>query len=196
MFGWWKRKKDPAPGNNAWGDYEGAGIALICPDCSAPHMLEETPQFRALLEHLCQEIGDSSQKIYDEFNLLGEGSWEVQPEEDMLKFKDAGGKTCYAHYGLIASWNETTHSWMWAWGMPEAWGTPEACLGVVRALCDRAKAEDWQAATERMLLVNEHEAWHLTKLAAHISDMPLVYRGKVNDANWHFYAIGQLRWAS
>ena len=203
MFGWFKRKPhtpepeaESAPATrDRYGDYDGKGIWVICPDCGNPHKVDETPEFRALLERLCTELGDSSRALYEEVHILGQGRWDIDPETATFTFTDETGRRCHARYGFIASWNDTTKSWMWAWGLPEGWDMPEACLGPVRKLHEHAQDAGWDAVTSRMLLVESHEAWHLTKLAAHVNDMPLVYSAKVNPDNRHFYALERPRWS-
>ena len=193
MFGWFRKKlRDDTPQH----DYDCDGIWWICPDCNNPHRVDETAEFRHLLEDLCTKIGESSNEIYEAFDLLSpDGTWQVQDEQALFKFPTARGQSCFARYGLVASWNGDTHSWMWAWGMPDGWVHPYA-VEVADHAREVGEQKGWGALTSRLLLVDEHEAWHLTKLTAHLSDMPLVYRAKVNDVNYHYYAIERPVWAS
>ncbi|MEL6523846.1 MAG: DUF6882 domain-containing protein [Pseudomonadota bacterium] len=191
MFGWFgkKQRKD-----ERWGDYNGKGIWYICPDRNTPQPTAENDAFRWMLRGLCRKLSDSSNELYDRFGLLNRnGSWEVIPDQALFKFNNAAGQTCYARYGLVASWNENSHSWMWAWGMPEGWVHPKA-LSVAQETRRIGEERNWQALTERLLLVDENEAWHLTQLAADLSGLPMVYRAKVNEINTHYYAIDRPVW--
>lgn len=194
MFGFWKRRKkttDSPP------TYDGEGIWLGCPDCGQAHEKLEDPDFDALMERLCSEVGESSRELYREFGMdSGDGRWDVLPEEGIFKITTPEGRTAHARYGLVASWNSDTHSWLWAWAFPEEWNTPEACLQPVRATRARAEQEGWEAATRRVLRINEHQAWHLTNLVAEVNGFPMTYRGKVNDDNHHYYAVDRLAWAN
>ncbi|MBM7068943.1 DUF6882 domain-containing protein [Actibacterium sp. 188UL27-1] len=71
---------------------------------------------------------------------------------------------------------------------------PNALEGVTQSR-EVGEQKAWDILTNWMLLVDEHAAWHLTKLTAHLSNMSLVYRVKVNDANYHYYAIERRVWA-
>ncbi len=174
-----------------WGDYDGNGIWYACSGCKTLHETKDTPEFHALLEQLCCDIGASSREIYDMLGIgTGEGRWDVNPQEGLFTFTDPHGRVSIAPYGVVASWNERSHSWMWAWGFPENWFPEPALAASVRTLA-AGKENGWQAVTERLLAVNEHEAWHLTKLVAHVNGWPLTYRAKVNDINWHYYAIAR-----
>ncbi len=180
------RRKDQDPPES---DYAGEGIWFACPDCNRLHETENGAGFRPLLERLCDEIGESSLAIYAELGLGDRsGRWDVMPEQALFKFTESDGRTAMAPYGVVASWNEDSHSWMWAWGFPEGW-MPEAAVAAAQRARARGEEEGWQALTERMLAVNEEEAWHLTNLVAHLNGWPLVYRAKVNEKNWHFFAI-------
>jgi hypothetical protein len=174
-----------------WGDYQGEGIWYACDGCGALHETDEDAEFTALLEQVCSDIGESSHALYEEFGIHdSEGRWDVIPEEGLFKFTDADGRIATAPYGVVSSWNEKSHSWMWAWSFPEEW-CPNPPRTAVEKTWEIGAANGWQAVTERLLAVNEHEAWHLTNLVAHLAGWPLVYRARVNDINWHYYAIAR-----
>lgn len=178
-------------------EYDGEGIWLGCPDCGGAHEKLDDPDFAALLDRLCSEIGASSRSLYSRFGMDAcDGRWDVLPREGLFKVTDVQGRTALARYGIVASWNAKSHGWLWAWGFPEAWRTPPPCLAPVHRLKDRAEAMGWRAVTTRHLKVNEHEAWHLTNLTAETNGFPMVYRARVNDVNHHYYAIDLLRWTS
>ena len=172
-------------------DYDGTGVWLCCPDCNRPHRVEDG-DFADRLEEACEDVGRTSAEIYASYGLnAGGGRWDVFPEAPLIIFTDALGRKIAGRYGVVGSWNETTHSWLWAWGFPEGWlsGPEGAAAHRIRA---EGARQDWAALTTRTLLVNAHEAWHLTDLAADVMGWPMVYRVKVNDRNWHFLAIDRL----
>ena len=210
MRKWWKKEQvEPEAEKDPWdgdpvsdtptfrGDYEGEGVWYECGHCDAIHELDEAPTYRGLIEDLCTSVGQSSQEVYDRFELGSDGGrWDVIPDEGLFKFTNADGRMCIASYGVVSSWNDQTHSWLWAWAMPEGWISP-AALTACQALKVRADEEgDWDPVQYGTLFVNEHEAWHLTKLTAWVNDMPMVYRAKVNEMNWHYFVIGKLSWAN
>lgn len=179
-----------------WGEYQGTGIWYSCDGCGTLHPIEETTEFRALLEKLCDDIGASSQEIYASFEIGNpDGRWDIFPEEGFFKFTTADGRASIARYGVVASWNQESHSWLWAWAFPDDWTAP-AALEVAKTVHAEGVKHGWQAVTEKYLAVDEDEAWHLTELAAHFSKMPLVYRAKVNEKNWHFFAIERPTWTN
>ncbi|WP_299722410.1 DUF6882 domain-containing protein [uncultured Tateyamaria sp.] len=176
-------------------DYDGDGMWRECLDCGTVHKIEESAQFRILIEQLCCEIGNSSDALYKEFR-IGEpdGFWNVDPEKALFKFTQADGTTSFARYGVIGSYNQNTHSWLWGWGFPEDW-MPQSVLRIAEQCHDHCATQGWTPGTERMLLVNAHEAWHLTKLAAHVAGLPMVYRAAVNETNYHYFAMERPVWS-
>ena len=58
------------------------------------------------------------------------GCWQLFPEEGLFKVTTAQGRSWFARYGLVASWNHDSHSWLWGWAIPpeglnepNPWGT-------------------------------------------------------------------------
>lgn len=179
-----------------WGDYEGRGIWTTGNDNSGPVPVQLSPDFQDTIKQVNEEVGQTSREIYEEFQIGKEGGrWDALPEEGYIRFTLEDGRTSYASYGVAASWAEHSHSWLWSWAMPDDWVHQHA--RVVSKRChDFGTEKSWDALTTKSLLVNEMEAWNLTKLAAQISDMPLVYRAKVNDINWHYFALSRPSWAN
>lgn len=195
MFGFLKRSK--AEKDPRWGDYAGEGIWHSCPDCGALHEIDLDPGFDALLQTLCSDYRESCQALYEKFDFLGTGGrWDVIPSEGLFKMTNAQGRVAHCQYGIAASWNAQSHSWMWGWAFPEEWAMPEVVLTPARRLLERAEAEEWEAATHPILAVNEHEAWHLTNLTAHVMGWPLAYRAPVNDLNTHYFVLSEPHWAN
>ncbi len=192
MLKWFRKpQKNDAP------DYDGEGVWYHCGNCDARHAIDETPEYRNLIEDLCTTVSDSSRELYERLGIgSGDGRWDVLPDEGLFKFTTAEGRSAIAEYGVVGSWNDQTHSWLWTWAMPEDWLTPAS-----RRVCETLKAradteKDWEPVQWGTLFVNEHEAWHLTNLAAWVNNMPMVYRAKVNDLNWHYFAIAEPRWTN
>jgi len=182
--------------NPQWGAYAGEGIWTHSGSTLGAQPVDEPMGFRAKLERISEEVSDSSRKLYDEFRIGAEGArWNALPAEGYIRFCDPDGRTSYASYGVAASWAEHSHSWLWSWAMPKGWVHDHAQVVSKRAR-EYGFEFGWEALTNKSLLVNEQEAWNLTKLVAHISDMPLVYRAKVNDINWHFFALGRPSWVN
>lgn len=187
------RKRDRFDADAQHGGYSGEGIWWCCAESGRAHEVTDAG-FLDHLETLCVEIGRSSAAELEAFDLhRGDGRWQIHPEAAMFVFTTADGRRAAAEYGVIGSWNESSHSWLWAWGFPDDWlEGPEA--GAARRLRAEGERRGWRAVTERHLLVNMHQAWHLTDLAAGVAGWPMVYRAKVNEANWHTFAIDRLTW--
>ena len=182
--------------NRRWGDYEGEGIWYACPGCGSLHKTEADPTFAEILKEASAQVGETTQSIYDAYQIGGgAGRWDTFEAEGLFKFTSPEGRVSMAPYGVVASWNESSHSWMWGWNFPDGW-IENGALNQVRTVHDIGRDHDWQAVSEKLLAVNTNEAWHLTKLCAHLLNYPLVYRAKVNEVNWHYYAIGQLEWVN
>ncbi len=182
--------------NDRWGDYAGEGIWSSGGSGLGPQPIGDAEEFRDLTQCINEEIGRSSRAIYDEFQIGQEGGrWDAMPDDGYIRFTLEDGRTSYASYGVAASWAEHSHSWLWSWAMPEGWVHPLAQIVSKRAH-DLGQKKGWDALTTKSLLVNENEAWNLTKLAAHASEMPLVYRAKVNDINWHYFALSRPSWSN
>lgn len=209
MYSWWKRIQSVASGPQSEEDpvaardepgfphgYEGEGVWYRCDERGSVHEIEEAPAYRGLIEDLCRSVSQSSDEAYDRFGIRGEGRWDVIEREGLFKFTNADGRVAMGPYGVVASWNDKTHSWLWTWAMPDDWIELEA-RKVCARLKERAEEEgNWEPVERGTLYVNEHEAWHLTNLAAWVSDMPMVYRARVNEKNWHYFAIGPLKWTN
>ena len=178
-----------------WGKYRGEGIWSPCEDCGALHEVEEQPAFRTLLERLCTEIGDSTKAAWVEFgDAIENGTWRFFGPEGRIEFHGQDGRVASSAFGVVASWNDEDHSWKWGWDFPDDW-MPAAMRLPAETLRDIGAEEGWDAVTRRLLNVNAHEAWHLTKLTAHAMGWPIVYRMKVNPQNWHYYVFSQPAWA-
>ena len=179
-----------------WGDYEGEGIWHVCDECGHLKEVEQDADFRNMLEDLCREISASSRELYAAYDIgSGGGRWDVIPSEGLFKFTTADGRVAICDYGVVSSWNPDTHSWMWGWGFPDGWIAAKA-LAAVNVAHRAGVSNGWQAVTERLLAVNEHEAWHLTNLVAHLNGWPLVYRARVNERNCHYFALSRPTWAN
>jgi len=177
--------------NPRWGAYIGEGMWTPCQECGGAHPVKEADGFRTRLNRIAEEIGQSSRALYEEFQIGAEGArWNALPQDGYIRFSHPDGRTSYASYGVAASWAEHSHSWLWSWSMPEGWVHEHAQV-VAKRDHDAGRDFGWDALTRKSLLVNEQEAWNLTKLFPHLSDMPLVYRGKVHDINWHYLALSR-----
>ena len=179
-----------------WGEYRGEGIWYACPDCATLRETAHDAELYALLEQVCAELGESSAQIYQEFE-IGDpyGRWATVEDQGLFEFISEDGRTAVSQYGVVASWNERSHSWMWGWGFPDGWIHPQALQAVHKAY-ETGLDNGWQAVPARLLAVTTHEAWHLTKLVAHLNGWPMVYRARVNDINWHYFAMTRPRWVS
>ena len=171
------------------GAYQGEGIWYACPTNGTPREIDDRPAFARLLRDVSSEIGQSSAGITRAFGMDGPGEWRTFEDEGLFRFSAEGGGGFVAPYGVAGSWNAETHSWYWTWAMPDGWVAPAARTAAERlhAHADRA---GWEAGQHGLLYVNEYEAWRMAKLTAHVSGLPLVYRAKVNELNWHYFAIG------
>ncbi|KJZ18867.1 DUF6882 domain-containing protein [Loktanella sp. S4079] len=189
MFGWFKKK------NNSTSDtYDGEGIFIKCEGCENYHRAPDLPDFDDALKAACAQLSESSQRLYETFKIRGhDGRWNVLPEEGTFYFTNSDGRRCFADFSLVGSWIEQTHSWMWGWGLPDTHITDAN-----RKAPDLARAKgienDWPCLTTAMLLLNDHEAWHLTEYAASLAQYPMVYRAKVNEKAWSFFAIDTPVW--
>jgi hypothetical protein len=194
---WFKPQKAPiaaqAEPRENWGDYAGEGIWWICPDCNSPHEVKD----QAFFEHVqnaCEEISDSTRKLYEDFGFLDSGGrWDIDPDNGIFIKTTAEGRKASGKYGVVGSWNEKTHSWLWSWQMDNSW-MPQAATIAAQELKKRGEKEDWIITSASHLLLNEHETWHITNLAAKAAGFSAAYRAKVNDINHHFFIINQLEW--
>ncbi|MCG3266978.1 DUF6882 domain-containing protein [Yoonia sp. I 8.24] len=176
-----------------WGEYKGEGIWCICPDCNAPHEVEDET-FLNEVQSACFEISQTTKKLYDDFHFGVEtGRWDIDPENGLFIKTAPDGRKASGPYAVVGSWNEKTHSWLWSWEMDESW-MPHASTVAALRLQERGQKKGWDITAARHLLVNEHETWHLTNLAAKTAGFQGTYRAKVNDLNHHYFIIDQLEW--
>ena len=134
------------------------------------YRIDETPDFRALVEQQCAKVSASSQVIYQEIGLAKpDGRWDVTPDQARFTFTEHSGTQRHARYGVIGSYNPNSHSWLWSWAFPDGWMPPAATAAARNCV---SWAEKLAALTEPNYL-DEHEA-HMTMLGAHIMGYPLV----------------------
>ena len=180
--------------------YPGEGIFYGCQECGAVHEITLTDTFNDKVAQCCADISASSQDIYETFHIVDEGGhWDISPQDAIFVFTRETGEKCFADYGLVGSWNPDTCSWLWAWHMPEFFGSDrpnDTELDLVRRLRAHGAAQGWKALTEPFLYINEHDSWHMADLAADLAGWPMVYRAKVNDKNFHYFAIARPVFAS
>ncbi|MDO6588917.1 hypothetical protein DS901_13985 [Loktanella sp. D2R18] len=194
---WFKPQTPPVEAVNDacknWGEYKGTGIWWICPDCNAPHEVVDQAFFDEV-QNACADISGSTQKMYDDFHFNSDsGRWDVDPDNGLFIKTAPDGRKASGRYAVVGSWNEKTHSWLWSWEMDESW-IPRAAIEQAHPLLDAGREQEWEITSAKHLLVNAHETWHLTNLAAKIAGFQGTYRAKVNDLNYHYFIIDQLAW--
>ncbi|MEL6451803.1 MAG: DUF6882 domain-containing protein [Pseudomonadota bacterium] len=190
MFGWFARK---TPDNDC---YAGEGTFLGCPSCGGYHRAPDIPAFEAAMEEACAQVSDSTDRLYEAFNIgAPDGRWDMVPADGVFWFTQSCGRRCYAQFSLVGSWIEDTHSWMWGWHLPDSHITD-----ATRKAPDLARAagaaHGWVCLTTPTLLLDDAGAWHMTKYAARCAGHPLVYRAKVNDRAWAYFAMDTPVWES
>lgn len=186
MFGWFKKSGTSSE------TYDGEGIFLSCPDCHNYHRAPENAAFDAAIKTACAEVGDTTQQRYKEFGCLDpNGRWDMLPDEGIFYFTNADSPRCFGNFSLVGSWIAHTHSWMWGWNLPQITPATRKAPDLARA---KGEAEGWPCLTNSSLLLNQEEAWHLTDLAASLAGYPMVYRAKVNEKAWAYFAIDELVW--
>ena len=196
MFGWFKKGKAPPESTDSdprWGKYQGEGIWFVCPDCDALHEVTD-PAFLDHVRDACREVGETTRQTYDAFAFREEGGrWDVDPDLARFYKTTADGRRASGAYGVVGSWNQKTHSWLWSWQMDDSW-MPAPAKSAAKKL--KAQGDDlgWEITSARHLLLNEEEAWHITNLAAQAAGFPATYRAKVNDMNHHYFIIDHLKW--
>lgn len=189
MFSWLKRRNE-----DSTEFYKGDGIFIHCENCGGYHNSPQIPEFENAVKEACIQIGSSSDRLYETFRILDpEGRWDMLPDEGTFFFTNEDGRRCFADYSLVGSWIEETHSWMWGWNLPDTHITD-----ATRKAPDLAHAigseKGWPCLTTPLLMMNECEAWLLTKFAASLAKYPLVYRAKVNEKAWAYFAIDTPIW--
>ena len=197
MLNWFKRRAASQPDtpeqDPRWGDYDGEGIWFICPDCEASHEVTDT-EFLDQVSAACREIDATTKQLYDDFGFAeAGGSWDVDPDIPRFCMTMADGRRASGAYGVVGSWNEKSHSWLWAWQMDDEW-MPAPAKSAARHLKTHGDEHGWQITSARHLLLNENEAWHMTNLAAQAAGFPGTYRAKVNDINHHYFIIDHMKW--
>jgi len=179
------------------GTYRGEGIWSWCSESNTARELPRTEDFVDTLKWVGASYHASLPRLYRDFGLSESGgAWEVFPDHGLFKVTTGSGRSWFAEYGLVASWNHETHSWLWAWAFPRDWQVPPPLVAAAGRTCAVGHEMGWAPLAEPSLLVNEREAWALTALAAHVSELPLIYRARVNEVNMHYFAMSTPVWVS
>ena len=177
------------------GGYRGEGLWVYARQTRVAFEQPLCAHFRAARRHACAENDAMLPGLYRDSGLSESGGcWQLFPEEGLFKVTTAQGRSWFARYGLVASWNHDSHSWLWGWAIPPDRGMPAPPLAPVARLREQGALHGWQALTEPALMVNGREGWRLAQMAARSCHMPLVYRACVNEANTHYFVIDQPCW--
>jgi len=186
MLSWFKKAGKSSD------DYDGEGIFLSCRECNNYHKAPENAAFDAAIRSACAIVSETTQQRYAEFTCTSpDGRWDMLPDEGIFYFTNADGRRSFANFSLVGSWIEHTHSWMWGWNLTQITPATRKAPDLARA---KGEAEGWPCLTNPSLLLNQGEAWHLTNLAAYLAEYPMVYRAKVNEKAWAYFAIDELAW--
>jgi len=139
-------------------------------------------------------VSDTNRELYEKFQFTEKGGrWDIIPEEALFTKTTPDGRRAHGKYGLVGSWNEKSHSWLWSWEMNEEW-MPRPAIQAALALKVMGQIEGLDITAAKHLLLNEDETWHITNLAAQAAGFPGTYRAKVNDVNHHYFIIDDLKW--
>lgn len=171
-----------------------AGIELRCENCGGYHQAAENKAFEDLLRKSCTTISESTAMIYAEFQIVGPGGrWDVDPEFGLIRFTHESGAVACADYQFVGGWIEHSGSFLWGWDHPQKTEVSTRQLEQVRAY---GEANGFPVLTTPYLVVAAEDAWHLAKIAAHLLSWPGVYRAKVNDKSWSYFAFAQPAWVN
>ena len=118
--------RDPeGVGREEPGSYRGEGIWSWCHESNTARELPRTEDFADTLKWVGAGYHASLPRLYRDFGLSENGgAWEVFPDHGLFKVTTVSGRSWFAEYGLVASWNHETHSWLWAWAFPRDWQGP------------------------------------------------------------------------
>lgn len=172
MFGWLKRTEK----NPRWTAYTGRDIWVEQDGYDGQRKAHQPPDFQKEIANANDSMSETCDRLRHEYGLVDEaGTWEVMPESGMFRFTTSAGRTWRAPFGVVASWASISHSWLWAWAIDDAW-----VFSNFKQVANDAKKiglmNSWLPLTAPFLLVNEHEAMRLAKLAANQSNMPIVHQ--------------------
>ena len=190
-------EQDTPPTGHRTGAYTGEGIWSYCPFREQARELSLAPALAAQLQRAEDFCRDRLPDLFEHTGLSAPGGlWQVFPDRQLFKLTTVAGRSWYARYALLASWQAESHSWLWSWAFPSAWNTPPELLSVAQRMRLEGAREGWDLLTEPSLLANEDEAWRLGALAAQSAGKPLVYCAGVGGGMTHVYAIDTPSWMS
>ena len=168
------------------------GIELECPECGNYHPAPDDPAFEELLRVACDTVTQTTDQMYHKFRILEPGGrWDTDDENGVIWWTNEDGAIARADYNFVGGWIEATESFKWGWDHPHS---TAATIGASDRLKLYGEEHCHSVLTTNLLLVTEHDTWHLAKITAFLSNLPGVYRAKVNDRAWAYFAFAEPSW--
>ncbi|MBF9036434.1 hypothetical protein HKCCE2091_19525 [Rhodobacterales bacterium HKCCE2091] len=152
--------------------FQGEGVFPRCPDCGGYHR-DTTPAFQGLVLEACAAVIPSSTRLSREFHADdAAGNWRFDTGTGLFTIEAPGSGRSHAEFHTIGLWDEDSGRFRWSWAWEEGSRPPT----IKAAEHARAVGKHYwlRALTAPELYVGETEAWHLTMVAAYLSDLPMV----------------------
>lgn len=171
-------------------DFNGEGYFVRCADCGGYHR-SEAPGFRDLIAEACTTVEPTTMAIYEEFGLSDAGgSWAYDGDTCLMTFTNGQGRRSNARFHRVGTWLPDSGSFKWAWDAD----APDPTRSAVARLRGMGTDLGFDVLVQPLLLVGKKEAWHLAKLTAWASNLPLVYSVPVTETCRSFMALERPVW--
>lgn len=170
--------------------FSGEGFFVECPGCGGYHR-DTNPAFCDLIEKACDAVQASTLPIYQDFGIGDpDGRWDYDSATQLMTFTTSCGRRSRARYFSVGTWIEETGSFMWSWASDNGPPTRQAAE-FARQFGTENKME---VLTSPMLLVGRSDVWHLCKLTAWLSQLPMIYSVPTSASCRAFMALEHPAW--
>jgi len=171
---------------------EARGIKIECPDCGEIHAPPEIEAFDDLVRTACIAVSETVQPLYQKFGMRDPGGrWDIDDQKGLIFWTNAEGRVSRAHYQFVGRWLDKNGSFKWGWDHPHA---TEATEIAAQRVFEYGEERGFPVLTSNLLIVDQDNAWHMADVAAYLSGLPGVYRAKVNDVAWQYFAFSEPEW--
>lgn len=167
-------------------------IRIACSKCGSSQTIENNDEFNRLIELACISLGQSTPEIYESFGIANSGGrWDIDDDEGVIRFTQAGGRACTAQFDFIGTWADESETFKWGWDHPYATNATRFAADQVYEIGQQIDAIPM---TTNLIGATENDVWHLAKLAAYLAERPATYRARANEKAWMYFAFANPAW--
>jgi len=156
-----------------WSDAatDAIGIKLICSECymdgrsrSVEHLgPEQRTRWDAYVAQCCAELDLKQERMIRELGLEEHERWDVDEGAGRLVFSNNGVAAVVAEIEVVGSLSSISDTWLWSWSN---FSLPQPVRGRITKVREVGEREGFSHLTTPKWAATQHDAWHMTAVAA------------------------------